>query len=132
MALPTQLTDRDLDLEVIPTGLLTFAAQTLGNAATDSDGHAEDFAAAVSAFNLGAAQVAELEPLLSEHFAGAVDVTSDLLPGETAQLAANLANGDAILRDFGGLFSTGGTQAAAVAAVAAAVKGDAVTTRPRS
>ena len=124
--LPTQLTDRDLDLEVIPPGLLTFAAQNLGNAATPEDGHAEDFAAAVSAFELGAAQVAELEPLLSEHFAGAIDVTSDLLAGETAQLAQNLANGDGILRDFGGLFSPGGTQSAAVAAVAAAVKGGTV------
>jgi len=126
VALPTQLTDSDLDLEVVPTGLLTFAAQTLGNAATPEDGHAEDFAAAVSAFDLGAAQVAELEPLLSEHFAGAVDVTSDTLAGETAQLAQNLANGDAILRDFGGLFSAGGTQAQAVAAIAAAVKSGSV------
>jgi len=126
VAFPTQLTDSDLDLEVIPTGLLTFAAQTLGNAATDSDGHAEDFAAALEAFAFGSAQVAELEPLLSEHFAGAIDVTSDTLAGETVQLAQNLENGDAILRDFSGLFSTGGTQAAAVAAVAAAVKGGAV------
>ncbi len=126
MALPTQLTDSELDLEVVPTGLLTFAAVTLGNAATDSDGHAEDFAAAVSAFDLGAAQVAELEPLLSDHFAGAIDVTSDLLPGETAQLAQDLANSDAILHDFGGLFSPGGTQAAAVATIAAAVKGGSV------
>jgi len=126
MALPTQLTDSDLDLEVVPTGLLTFAAQTLGNAATDSDGHAEDFAAAISAFALGAAQVAELEPLLSDYFADALEVTSDLLPGETAQLAQNLANGDAILRDFGGLFSPGGTPAQAVAAIAAQVKGGSV------
>ncbi len=126
MAFPTQLTDSDLDLEVIPTGLLTFAARTLGNAATDSDGHAEDFAAAVSAFELGAAQVAELEPLLSEHFGGALDVTSDTLAGETVQLAQDLANGDAIVRDFGGLFSPGGTQAAAVATIAAAVKGGSV------
>src|SRR5713226_3625361 len=111
MALPTQLTDRDVDLEVIPTGLLTFAAQTLGNAATDSDGHAEDFAAAVSAFALGAAQVAELEPLLSEHFAGAIDVTSDLLPGETAQLGKDLATGTQVLTDLDALFATQATPA---------------------
>src|SRR5260370_13860443 len=98
---PALILDRDLDLEVIRPGLLDLAAQSLGNAATPEDGHDALFAEAVGAFTLGAAQVAELEPLLNQHFAGAMEATSDTLAGETALLAANLETGRQILKEGG-------------------------------
>lgn len=104
MGLISPILDRHLDLERVPTGLLALTAQSLGNAATASDGHAEDFQTAVSAFEFGAAQVAELEPLLLEHFGLAFDATEDRLKADTAQLARDLANGDQVLRDLDGLF----------------------------
>ncbi len=104
MELLALLDDSQLDLEVVPPGLLALTVASLGNAATETDGHAEDFAAAVSAFTLGAAQSAELEPSLISHFVTAFDATSDTLAADTLQLHADLANGDKVLKDLDALF----------------------------
>jgi hypothetical protein len=104
MVLVALLEDKDLDLEVVPPGLLAFTAVSLGNAVTPTDGHAEDFAAAVKAFELGAAQSAELEPLLLRHFVTAFDATSDTLAAETVQLNKDLVNGTQVLHDLDALF----------------------------
>ncbi len=104
MAVLALLEDKELDLEVVPPGLVRFTAESLGNTATPTDGHAEDFAAAVGAFELGAQQSAELEPLLLSHFVTAFDATSDTLAAETVQLHKDLANGTQVLHDLDALF----------------------------
>src|SRR5260370_33317970 len=100
MQLISAINDSDLDLEVVPPGLLVLTVASLGNAATDSDGHAEDFHTAVGALTEGALQSAELETLLLEHFVSAFDATSDTLAADTVQLAKDLEKGTQGLHDL--------------------------------
>ncbi|SRR5258707_12930825 len=123
MAVLALLEDKELDLEVVPPGLVRFTAESLGNAATPTDGHAEDFAAAVGAFELGAQQSAELEPLLLSYFVTAFDATSDTLAAETVQLHKDLENGTRVLHDLDTLFGAPAAPPPAQPAAAASGSG---------
>src|SRR5260370_39242667 len=99
MGLPAKIGDADLDLESIQPGMLQIAAGSLGNAATDTDGHDAIFSQAVNAFQAGSIESENLDAQLGAHFVGAVGATSDTLATETQLLAANIDAGTAILAE---------------------------------
>ncbi len=94
---PALIRDRDLDLERVPTGLLKLAHDSLGSAGAPEDGHPAVFFEAANQFNVGAARVAELVPLLNAHMKIAHDATSDTLVEERAQLARDVEKGKRFL-----------------------------------
>src|SRR5260370_27472567 len=101
MALPAKIRDAELDRESIQPGMLQLAAGSLGNAATDTDGHDAIFSQAVNAFQAGSIESENLDAQLGAHFVGAVGATSDTLATETQLLAANIDAGNAILSEGG-------------------------------
>ncbi len=91
------LEDTQLDLVFTEPDHLRFAAEQLGDAATPQDGTAAQLEEAATQLAVGGEAVAQLDGLLAEHFAPAIEAHTDVLVEDTEALDRNIEVGRRLL-----------------------------------